>query len=401
MNRYICEHPAQVSDANWPPACRGDRLRVLCLSSQVLGLVRFGSAIEQGMAVDDTIDAVHIRLRSPTWLRALGKSMPGLRGWDCHVLRHRALWTQRVCRWFNRYIPVDHFDLLHVMNQHNAMPLLRIRGGRSPATVVAIDATAKSEMRDFGYGPIDRAILARGERRLFNGVDAVACMSGWAADSVERDYGIHADRVIRTRIGLHPHAILKPGIPPPRRGLLRIAFVGNDWVRKGGDRLLGWHQSRWSERVELHLVGRGCPNVRGARNVVWHGAVQHDRLLSELLPSMDLSVLPTHEDTLVFALLEAQACGVPVVASRLAGIASDAVRDGITGILCDASDDAAFIQAIEHLIDDPKRRAAMAAAARDWVGQAWSPEAGIRRYLGQLHRVAQARFAGGGQACTS
>lgn len=393
MNRTTLEHPSRNPDSAWPPAQRGARLRVLCLWSQVLGLVRFGSAVEQGMAADETIDAVHVHLRSPTWLRLLGKSVPGLRGLDCHVLRHRALWSRRIGAWLSRSIPLDRFDLIHVMNQHNAMPLLRLRGPAAPATVVAIDATAVSEMRDFGYGPIDRAILARGERRLFGAVDAVACMSGWAADSVERDYGIAGDRVIRTRIGLHADAIRDRPEKPRRDGPLRVVFLGNDWSRKGGDRLLRWHQERWSDRVELHLIGRGCPEVGGARGVIRHGAVPHGRVLSELLPDMDLSVLPTREDTLVFALLEAQACGVPVVSSRLAGIATDVVRDGVTGLLCDPKDDAAFVQAVERLLADAALRASMADSARRWVREAWCPRAGVQRYLRRLHDVDQARRA--------
>lgn len=392
MNRSILEHPSSAPEEGWPSARREGRLRVLCLWSQVLGLVRFGSAVEQAMAADDTIDAVHVHLRSPPWLRALGKSIPGLRGLDCHVLRHRALWSRRIGAWLSRSIPLERFDLVHVMNQHNAMPLIGLQDRGGLATVVAVDATAQAERRDFGYGPIDRAILARGERRLFKAVDAVACMSGWAADSVERDYGVPAERVIRTRIGLHPDALRPTPVTSRREGPLRIVFLGNDWSRKGGDRLLRWHQQRWSDRVELHLIGQGCPPVHGARGVIRHGAVPHDRVLSALLPIMDLSVLPTREDTLVFALLEAQACGVPVVSSRLAGIASDAVRDGVTGLLCDPSDDSAFVQAVERLLGDAELRARMADAARRWVREAWCPQAGAQRYLQRLHELAGARL---------
>jgi glycosyltransferase involved in cell wall biosynthesis len=326
----------------------------------------------------------------------MGKSIPGLRGWDCHVLRYGYLWSTVMGAWLRRSVPLDRFDLVHIMNQHHAMALLGASLPKSLARVVAIDATAVAERRDFGYGFLDRGLIARRERQLFGAVDAVGCMSGWVADSVEKDYGLHPSAVIRARLGVDASWIVA-GRRPNRMhsDFPRLLFVGNDWVRKGGDRLIRWFQARWRGRAELHLVGHGCPQFPGAVGIVSHGPVEHGRLVHHLMPAMDLCVLPTREDTLVFALLEAQAAGVPVVSSRLAGIHSDVVLDGVTGLLCDPDDDDAFIHAVESLLVDPARRKDMGEAARRHAMDHWSAEREGNRYLDALVKVVGRRKGGG------
>lgn len=80
--------------------------------------------------------------------------------------------------------------------------------------------------------------------------------------------------------------------------------------------------------------------------------------------------------------LEAQACGVPVVAGRSGG-APEAVADGETGHVVDGADPAAVSGAIISLLRDPDRRAAMGAAGRALVERRWSWSA-ICRGLDEL-----------------
>ncbi|MGH8902301.1 MAG: glycosyltransferase family 4 protein [Egibacteraceae bacterium] len=69
--------------------------------------------------------------------------------------------------------------------------------------------------------------------------------------------------------------------------------------------------------------------------------------------------------------LEAQACGVPVVAGRSGG-APEAVVDGETGHVVDGANPAAVTGVIISLLRDPDRRAAMGAAGRAFVERHWS-----------------------------
>jgi phosphatidyl-myo-inositol dimannoside synthase len=69
--------------------------------------------------------------------------------------------------------------------------------------------------------------------------------------------------------------------------------------------------------------------------------------------------------------LEAQACGVPVVAGRSGG-SPEALADGHSGVLVDGRDRSAVAEALIGLLTDADRRRAMGANARAWVERSWS-----------------------------
>jgi glycosyltransferase involved in cell wall biosynthesis len=80
------------------------------------------------------------------------------------------------------------------------------------------------------------------------------------------------------------------------------------------------------------------------------------------LYGIDIFVLPSLQEGLGVAALEAMAAGKPVVASRVGGL-SDVVIDGRTGLLVPPADAAALSEAIAALIAEPSRGRAMGVAA--------------------------------------
>lgn len=93
---------------------------------------------------------------------------------------------------------------------------------------------------------------------------------------------------------------------------------------------------------------------------------QPPAVVAALLLQSDLFVWPAVVEVIGMALLEAQACGVPVVAGRRPGVEA-IVADRSSGILVPPGDIAAFAAAVDALIADPARRAAMARHARAHV----------------------------------
>ena len=81
--------------------------------------------------------------------------------------------------------------------------------------------------------------------------------------------------------------------------------------------------------------------------------------------------------------LEAQACGVPVVAGRSGG-APEAVVDGETGHVVDGRDPQSLRRALVGLLRDPERRVAMGKAGRAFVERRWSWDAIVHRLDGLL-----------------
>jgi colanic acid/amylovoran biosynthesis glycosyltransferase len=99
---------------------------------------------------------------------------------------------------------------------------------------------------------------------------------------------------------------------------------------------------------------------------------------AEVLPivaASDVMVLPCVEaangdlDSIPNALMEAQALGVPVVSTWVAGV-PEIVRHGITGILVGQRDAAALARAIDLLLCKPRLRRAMGRAGAAWAREA-------------------------------
>jgi len=82
-----------------------------------------------------------------------------------------------------------------------------------------------------------------------------------------------------------------------------------------------------------------------------------------LLSASDLFLMPSAQESFGLAALEAMACEVPVVASRVGGV-PELVEDGVTGILCPPDDLASMANASIRLLTDDTLHHRMAQAAR-------------------------------------
>ena len=89
------------------------------------------------------------------------------------------------------------------------------------------------------------------------------------------------------------------------------------------------------------------------------------------------------------AVLEAGASGLPVIATRHAGI-PDAVADGVSGILCAEKDIVTMAEAIATLAADPVKAAGMGAAGRKRIVEGFSQAHSI----GRLNRILESAAAG-------
>lgn len=97
------------------------------------------------------------------------------------------------------------------------------------------------------------------------------------------------------------------------------------------------------------------------------------RDVTNVLASLDIFVLPTHQEALGTAFIEAGALGLPAVASKVDGV-PEVVIDGQTGLLVPAQDGAALVEPICRLLGDPAGRRAMGANAREFVHRKFARE---------------------------
>ena len=132
-----------------------------------------------------------------------------------------------------------------------------------------------------------------------------------------------------------------------------------------------------------------------ADRVVLLGRV-NDADLKACYHACDVFALPSVERSEAFGIvqLEAMACGKPVVNTRLDSAVPHVSLDGLTGFTVPPGDPAALAAALNALLDDPARRAAMGAAGRQRVREEFSAELMARRTLEVYREI----VAGGARA---
>lgn len=177
------------------------------------------------------------------------------------------------------------------------------------------------------------------------------------------------------------------GIPA---GAPVLGFVGRVARDKGVVELAAaWARLR-TRFPDLHLVIVGAPDATDAVPAQVERALDADARVHRLgqlddpVPAyllMDVLALPTYREGFGYALIEAAALEIPVVATRVTGCV-DAVVDGVTGTLVPPRDVAALSAAIGAYLDDPDLRARHGHAGRARVAGAFGQEA----LWARLHR---------------
>jgi len=361
---------------------------VLFVHADVLSFRNIGNICKRFCQDRADIDAVHIDLTRPFWMKVLGKQFPIPGGWDFHRYRYMRMWGHIIHRWFRDRLPLDRFDVVHLMPQGIALSMLKASASPSPRFVINLDATAWDEVNEFGFSPFAHRAIITAERKMFAAADLIVTENRWVTRSLRDHYHVDEGRIHVAHNSLEVPA--RSRWDPDARAdgeLTKIVFVGSGWKRKGGDLLLTTHQQRFADRAELHILGSHLPVVRSARNVVWHGLVPRDRLIHELLPTMDIFVLASRIDMLPWALLEAAAIGLPIVAPRVGGI-PDVVIDDETGHLFAPGDARGLAAALDRQIADPALRERMGRAARKFVAQHHDPNQTYPELINRLVELA-------------
>lgn len=206
------------------------------------------------------------------------------------------------------------------------------------AAVVHVSASQAREAQALGLAPRGRTHV------IVNGIDPerVQCLA-------------RARAISREELGLAREALVLGTVArfDPVKGLdvLLEAFArACPRIPQAALLLVGDGEERDRLRARAARLG-----VEG--RVVFAGAIEE---AARCLSAIDLFVSASQGEGLPLSLLEAMACGLPVVATRVPGHL-DAVEEGTTGLLM-PSDPAALADAFEALARDPARRAAMGTA---------------------------------------
>jgi glycosyltransferase involved in cell wall biosynthesis len=148
----------------------------------------------------------------------------------------------------------------------------------------------------------------------------------------------------------------------------------------------------------LEIVGDGPARTKVEQALkplssrVRYRGVLSDAAIAAALAGADLFVWPAINEAYGMALLEAQACGLPVVAGASGGVAG-IVSSGETGLLVPAGDVAEFAAATRRLLTDATARRGMAGAARAKVEREHDLPVAAGRLAGLINTQAQVQAA--------
>jgi glycosyltransferase involved in cell wall biosynthesis len=228
-----------------------------------------------------------------------------------------------------------------------------------------------------------RPVLSALIRLLFNRANQTVLVQNPDDRAGLRALGIAADRIaLIPGSGVDVDA-LQPGPEPD--GPPTVAFVGRLLADKGIRTLVRAQKLLQQRGSPARLLIAGTPDpanpasVSEAEAAGWNAEpgitwLGHVSDIAALWARAHIAVLPSRREGLPKSLLEAAACGRPLVASDVPGC-REIVRPGETGLLVPFDDDAALADAIATLANSAELRARYGAAARRLAVERFSAEA--------------------------
>jgi glycosyltransferase involved in cell wall biosynthesis len=250
----------------------------------------------------------------------------------------------------------------------------------------------------------ERAEIRTGLRKTFERAAAVHCVSQATLKDACQS-GLDPAKATVIRPAVDPEMFRPASNRPDSDGIFRVVTTGNlNWV-KGHEwalsaiRLLkdrGVH-------VQFDIIGDGPDRQRvlytvrdlGLQDCVQlHGRVGSKAVLSQLQQA-DTFLLSSLSEGISNAVLEAMACGIPVVTTDCGGM-REAVTDGVEGFLVPVRDAEAMAVALQRLAGDSSLRQTMGHAGRARITYEFGVKQQVEQWLGLFHSVLSHNLAGTG-----
>jgi glycosyltransferase involved in cell wall biosynthesis len=238
-----------------------------------------------------------------------------------------------------------------------------------------------------------RMVLTPALRSLLGRAGSAVLVQNADDRAVIEDLGVDATRIVLIPGSGVDSDVMMPA--PEPAGPVTVAFVGRLLEAKGIRTLVAAHALLGARGRDIRLILAGTPDPANPgsipaseieawsrqRNVSCLGFVDD---IAALWASAHIAALPSHREGLPLSLLEAAACGRPLIATDVPGC-RDIARPGLNAFLVPVNDVDALAHAIDRLALDGTLRRTFGAASRHLVEREFSSKR-IGRDLIALYR---------------
>jgi glycosyltransferase involved in cell wall biosynthesis len=358
------------------------------LGTHIMGQGQLEAALRKGLETAPEVEARFAGLTPMGRLAQAIASRPiaplAKADLDFRTLRWHGVQSLRAGEALRRELRSWPADLAHVHSHSIALAMGATM--RTLPVALSVDVTVRDWWEMPAWRPAPRhasiaiAPSTRLEQRALGRAALVLAWTAWARKAVQRT----APRA--NVVEHHPGLDLEGYRPAARRERERprVLFVGGRFVEKGGEDLLAALGEGLGHEVDLDLVTPA--DVEERPGVRLHRLTPSDPRLLDLQQQADLLCLPTYGDAAPWAVLEAMACGTPVVSTRLGGI-PDLLDGGRAGVLVPHGDPRALGEALRALLGDPRRGAQLAAHARRRCEERYDARRQFARLLEHLRKA--------------
>ena len=281
-----------------------------------------------------------------------------------------------------------------------AIPWVKRLQGLGIPTLYSVTTASKTQRKKKHF---DRRLFKF--RLLFNSMDCVVTNSGAVGDALR-------EMNVSTRIEVIPNGVdlarFSPASSPETARSVReelgigasarlVIAVGAVMPRKGSDLLLDAFLRTAAQDTNVHLVFAGPRyDIAQAQKSEFRdrmGSLLNDPIAAgrvhflgivedvpRYLQAADVCVLASKLEGMPNSVLEAMACGIPVVVTPFVGLSDDLGRADREFRLCERSPEA-LAATLTELIGDPAARTTLGTAGRSWVEERLPLNASVTRHV--------------------
>ena len=257
-------------------------------------------------------------------------------------------------------IEFSNYDAVIFLSYHLAAPF-KSQVKKIP-TLISLDSTpilahkgniqASNNWKTRGKASLAKLLGHISFNKVFKNTDLFLTRTDTVKQSLINDYGVDGNICEATYIAIDQPNLKYEKVSPRKP---RLLFVGNDFMRKGGEFILDVFREHLRGKATLAVVSSTADSYLRLQeeDITLYNNISHEKVL-ELMQNSDIFLFPTFKDEMGIAICEAMSNALPVIARQTCS-QHELVIDGHNGYLMPfESDGEEWATTIRKLISSPE-----------------------------------------------